>query len=104
MKQDSVPRNRRTSAAGYRSLLTSEPPPAEPGAAGAPVRMLWARLRHHQLTVRAVAEKTGLSASMISRLEQGKADLTVPQAESLAKLYEVRPSWLAFGEGRPAVG
>lgn len=57
-----------------------------------------ARLRHlrfeRQLSVRALAERAGLSPSMLSRLERGHRRLTLEHVERLAAALSVAPRML----------
>lgn len=51
------------------------------------------------ITQRTVAQAVGLTSAAISKYEAGE---TIPNDNILAKLaafYEVRPSWLRYGEG-----
>ena len=78
-------------------MVSKDPPPSAPGSEGVATRVLWARVRGG-LTLRDAATAAEASASSISKLERGLAELSVPMAERLAKAYKVRAAWLAFGE------
>lgn len=93
------PKPQKRRAQGFdASLLTKEPPPSVDGAAGIKTRLLWARLRTGK-ALRDVAPDSGMTISMLSRLERGDAIMTVAAVEALAKLFGVRRDWLAFGQG-----
>lgn len=68
-------------------------------SAGFPLRLRNARTRAGLTTdelARAVGFKTRAS---VSNLELGKQSATLELAENLARLLDVRPCWLAYGEG-----
>ena len=52
------------------------------------------------LTLRELGQRSGVSWSSISAIEKGRQSATVETIERLAFALGVRPSWLAFGEGR----
>ena len=52
------------------------------------------------LTLRELGQRSGVSWSSISAIEKGRQSATVETIERLALALGVRPSWVAFGEGR----
>lgn len=55
------------------------------------------------LTLRELGQRSGVSWSSISAIEKGRQSATVETIERLALALGVRPSWVAFGEGRGRV-
>ena len=51
-------------------------------------------------TLRELGQRSGVSWSAISAIEKGRQSATVETIERLALALGVRPSWVAFGEGR----
>ena len=51
-------------------------------------------------TLRELGQRSGVSWSSISAIEKGRQSATVETIERLALALNVRPAWLAFGEGR----
>ena len=51
-------------------------------------------------TLRELGQRSGVSWSSISAIEKGRQSATVETIERLAIALNVRPAWLAFGEGR----
>ena len=51
-------------------------------------------------TLRELGQRSGVSWSSISAIEKGRQSATVETIERLALALGVRPSWVAFGEGR----
>jgi ribosome-binding protein aMBF1 (putative translation factor) len=50
-------------------------------------------------TLRELGERSGVSWSSISAIEKGRQSATAETVERLAIALNVRPAWLAFGEG-----
>jgi transcriptional regulator with XRE-family HTH domain len=55
---------------------------------------VWAARQRLDLTQEEVAERSGLQAGEISRIEHGKRDPQVSTVVKLAKALEVAPGWL----------
>ena len=55
-------------------------------------------------TLRELGQRSGVSWSSISAIEKGRQSATVETIERLALALNVRPAWLAFGEGRGSRG
>ncbi len=51
-------------------------------------------------TLRELGQRSGVSWSSISAIEKGRQSATAETVERLAIALNVRPAWLAFGEGR----
>jgi len=79
-------------------MVSKDPPHSAKGSEGVPTRLLWARVRSG-MNLRDAATAAEASAPTISRLERGiGGEMSVPLVERLAKAYNVRRAWLAFGE------
>lgn len=50
-------------------------------------------------TLRELGQRSGVSWSSISAIEKGRQSATAETVERLAIALNVRPAWLAFGEG-----
>lgn len=67
-------------------------------SAGFAARLALAR-KHHNLTFRELGEFAGVSHTAVQLLEKGDRSPTIETAERLATALDVRPGWLAWGEG-----
>ena len=54
-------------------------------------------------TLRELGQRSGVSWSSISAIEKGRQSATAETVERLAIALNVRPAWLAFGEGRDRI-
>jgi transcriptional regulator with XRE-family HTH domain len=61
-------------------------------------RLLLAR-KKRGLTMLALGNKAGLSASTINHIEKGRQSPAADTTERLARALEVDPCWLAYGSG-----
>lgn len=71
---------------------------ATPGSAGLAVRLLWARAKAG-MSLRKAMQLSRVPYATIWRGESGISSPSVEQIEALAKTYDVRAAWLAFGDG-----
>jgi transcriptional regulator with XRE-family HTH domain len=67
-------------------------------SAGFAARLVATR-KHRNLTFRDLGEFAGVSHTAVQLLEKGGRSPTIETCERLAVALDVRPSWLAWGEG-----
>lgn len=64
---------------------------------------LFAVRKAARLSMLALAKRSGVSSATINDIEKGRQMPAVDTVERLARALGVRPCWLAFGDGVPAV-
>ena len=70
---------------------------AREGPKNFPERLLYERTSAY-ITQDDLAEKSGVSKSFISELENGHTNPSIVVVEKIAKALKTKPGWLAFGE------
>lgn len=55
--------------------------------------------QHYNLSLSAFGQKLGVTASSISRLENGERNITEQMFKAICREYNINPHWLQTGEG-----
>ena len=59
--------------------------------------------KEHQMTLEQFGNILGVTRTTISRIENGKRNLTEPMRKSICREFRVDPIWLTTGEGEPTI-